>query len=169
MLDRARALVATYGERLKLHQSDLFEADWLPAQFGRFDAAVSSSCLHNLRDFKRIRQIYREIRAHLKPGGVFLNADLTSASTTGLRRRYEGVVAARSRRDGVSASDLGALVRHRKAPTGPAAREPFPATLDQHLAALKATGFTDVDCFWKELRRAVFGGYAVGGEAWRSD
>jgi hypothetical protein len=25
---------------------------------------------------------------------------------------------------------------------------------------LKAVGFKDVDCFWKELRRAVFGGYA---------
>jgi hypothetical protein len=32
--------------------------------------------------------------------------------------------------------------------------------LDQHLAALKAAGFKDVDCFWKELRRAIFGGYA---------
>jgi hypothetical protein len=47
------------------------------------------------------------------------------------------------------------------------------ATLDQHVVALKATGFADVDadvdCFWKELRRAVFGGYAAGGGAWRSD
>jgi hypothetical protein len=25
---------------------------------------------------------------------------------------------------------------------------------------LRAAGFKDVDCFWKELRRAVFGGYA---------
>ena len=27
-------------------------------------------------------------------------------------------------------------------------------------AALKAAGFRDVDCFWKELRRALVGGYA---------
>src|SRR5438093_1440752 len=70
MLNRARHLVAKYGERFKLHQSDLFEVSWLPEQFGPFDAAVSSSCLHNLRDFKRIREIYGEIRTHLKPGAA---------------------------------------------------------------------------------------------------
>jgi tRNA (cmo5U34)-methyltransferase len=157
MLDRARHLAAKYGERVKLHRSDLFETRWLPRQLGPFDAAVSSSCLHNLRNFKRICEIYAEIRAHLKPGGVFLNADLINAPSAGLRRRYEGVAAARRRREG-TVEDLAALVRHGSSATPN--REPFPATLDQHLAALKASGFEDVDCFWKELRRAVFGGYA---------
>jgi len=87
MLNRARHLVAKYGERFKLHQSDLFEVSWLPEQFGPFDAAVSSSCLHNLRDFKRIREIYGQICAHLKPGGAFLNADLINAPTAALRQR----------------------------------------------------------------------------------
>jgi tRNA (cmo5U34)-methyltransferase len=161
MLSRARHLVAKYGERLKLHRSDLFDQDWLPAQLGPFDAAVSSSCLHNLRDFKRIRQIYREIGRHLKPGGVFLNADLINAPSLGLRRRYDGVAAARRCRDGVSAGNLAAPVRHGRRPQATAGREPFPATLDEHLAALKTVGFKDVDCFWKDLRRAVFGGYAA--------
>jgi SAM-dependent methyltransferase len=48
---------------------------------GPFDAAVSSSCLHNLRDFKRIGEIYRDVRTHLKPSGVFLNVDLVNAPT----------------------------------------------------------------------------------------
>ena len=160
MLNRARHLVAKYGERFKLHRSDLFEASWLPEQFGPFDAAVSSSCLHNLRDFKRIREIYGEICAHLKPGGAFLNADLINAPTAALRQRYDGVAAARRQRVGASAEDLAALVRRGRRPSATATREPFPATLDQHLAALKAAGFKNVDCFWKELRRAVFGGYA---------
>ena len=116
-----------------------------------FDAAVSSSCLHNLRDFKRIREIYGEICRRLKPGGIFLNADLINAPTAALRQRYEGVAAARRLREGAPAE--------RRSPAT-ATREPFPATLDQHLAALKAAGFKNIDCFWKELRRAVFGGYA---------
>jgi tRNA (cmo5U34)-methyltransferase len=163
MLNRARRLVAKYGERVTLHRSDLFDTDWLPEQLGPFDAVVSSSCLHNLRDFKRIRQIYGEIRAHLKPGGAFLNADLINAPTAALHRRYEAVAAARRRRDGAPAQDLAAMMR-RETPTPAAAtRGPFPATLDQHLAALQAVGFKDVDCFWKELRRAVFGGFASSG------
>lgn len=158
MLIRARHLVAKYGERLKLHRSDLFEVNWLPEQFGPFDAAVSSSCLHNLRDFKRIREIYGEIHRHLKPGGAFLNADLINAPTAALHQRYDGVASARRQREGASAEDLAAMVRHASQVT--ATGGPFPATLDEHLAALKAIGFKDVDCFWKELRRAVFGGYA---------
>jgi tRNA (cmo5U34)-methyltransferase len=98
---------------------------------------------------------------HLKPGGVFLNADLINAPTAGLRRRYDRVVAARSRREGTSARDLAALVRHGRRSSATSGREPFPATLEEHLTALKASGFKDVDCFWKELRRAVFGGYAA--------
>jgi SAM-dependent methyltransferase len=159
MLTRARSLMVGYGERFKAHESDLFDPNWLPRSFGPFDAAVSSSCLHNLRDFKRISDIYSDIRAHLKPGGVFLNLDLINAPTPELQKRYFGATATRRQREGASHDDVAAMVRrgdpsHVAAPSGA-----FPASLDQHLAALKAAGFSEVDCFWKELRRALFGGY----------
>jgi tRNA (cmo5U34)-methyltransferase len=158
MLDRAQTLVARYGERFQTHYSDLFQAGWLPKQFGPFDAVVSSACLHNLRDFSRISQIYREIREHVRAGGVFLNLDLLNAPTAELYQRYDIVAARRRRRDGASDERVAAMVRERSAAN--ATTGPFPATLDQHLAALKAAGFKDVDCFWKELRRALIGGYA---------
>jgi tRNA (cmo5U34)-methyltransferase len=160
MLNRAQTLVASYRERFKTHYSDLFQKDWLPKQFGPFDAAVSSSCLHNLRDFTRISEIYREIREHLRAGGVFLNLDLFNAPTAELYARYDAVTTRRRRRDGASAEHVEALVRSGGRSSTDATTGPFPATLDQHLAALKAAGFKDVDCFWKELRRALVGGYA---------
>jgi len=160
MLTRAGHLAAKYGERVKLHRSDLFEVSWLPQQFGPFDAVVSSSCLHNLRDFKRIREIYGDIRAHLRSGGAFVNADLINAPTAALHQRYERVATARRHREGAAAEDLAAMVRQGRRPPASATKGPFPASLDQHLRALRAAGFKDVDCFWKELRRAVFGGYA---------
>ena len=121
MLNRARTLLAKYGERFKPHGSDLFDPNWLPDRFGSFDAAVSAICLHNLRDFTRIGEIYGEVRGRLKSGGVFLNLDLVNAP------------------DGAG---------------------PFPANLDQQLAALQAGGYHDVDCFWKDSRLALFGGFA---------
>lgn len=161
MLNRARSLGASYRERFKTHQSDLFEASWLPREFGPFDAAVSSSCLHNLRDFDRISEIYREIHARLKSGGVFLNEDLIHAPTAELRRRYDGVVAARRQRAGTAAEDLQAMVRSGgRQSEDQVTNDLFPGTLDQHLAAMMAAGFKDVDCFWKDLRRALIGGYA---------
>ena len=159
MLDRARTLVPRYGPRFKPYHSDLFQKNWLPEEFAPFDAAVSSSCLHNLRDFARIGDIYREIRENLKAGGVFLNLDLINAPTAELYQRYDAVVARRRQREGVPANNVGAMVRSERS-SATATAGPFPANLAQHLEALRAAGFTNVDCFWKDLRRALIGGYA---------
>jgi len=160
MLNRARKLVGRYGARFHTHQSDLFEANWLPEQFAPFDAAVSSSCLHNLGDFKRIGEIYGEVRKHLKSGGVFLNVDLINAPTAALHQRYVSVGAARRQREGSPGAGVEALVQGGSRSPAAGGTGPFPAGLDQHLTALRAAGFVDVDCFWKDLRRALFGGYA---------
>jgi tRNA (cmo5U34)-methyltransferase len=160
MLKRARSLMVTYGERFTPHQSDLFDPNWLPKPFGPFDAAVSSSCLHNLRDFKRISEIYGEIRERLKPGGVFLNLDLLNAPTSELQQRYASVATARRQRAGDAREDIGAMVRRADRSSAAAGSGSFPANLEQQLAALKAAGFKAVDCFWKDLQRALFGGYA---------
>jgi SAM-dependent methyltransferase len=160
MLKRARKRMAAYGERFKTHHSDLFAGNWLPRQFGPFAAAVSSSCLHNLRDFKRIGEIYGEVWEHLPSEGVFLNLDLINAPTAGLQERYLSVAAARREREGTAGKDVEAMVQGGGRSRAEGATGPHPAGLDQHLAALRAVGFKDVDCFWKDLRRALFGGYA---------
>jgi len=160
MLNRARTLVTRYGERLIVHHSDLLETDWLPRQLGPFDAVVSSSCFHNLRDFRRISEIYREIRDQLKPGGVFLNLDLVNAPSADLHDRYARLTEARRRRGG-GRNDHAAEIEKRGG-TLEAARPDhdfIPGSLAEHLAALTAAGLRDVDCFWKELRRALLGGY----------
>lgn len=161
MLERARRLMANYGGRFKTHLSDLFDTNWLPQQFGPFDAAVSSSCLHNLRDFERIGKIYRQVHDILQRGSVFLNLDLVNAPTPGLQRHYARVGAARRQRTGTPVGAVEALVRGTERAGAEAPTQPFPANLDEQLAALRAAGFTEVDCFWKELQRALFGGYVT--------
>ena len=160
MLNRARTLMVTYGGRFTPYQSDLFDANWLPKPFGPFDAAVSSSCLHNLRDFRRIREIYGEIREQLKPGGAFLNLDLVNAPTTELQQRYTSVATARRQRAGDAREDIGAMVRRADRSPAEVGAGPFPANLEQQLEALKGSRVQSVDCFWKDLQRALFGGYA---------
>ncbi len=159
MLNRARHLMLTFGGRFTPHHSDLFDPNWLPKPFGPFDAAVSSSCLHNLRDFRRIREIYGEIREQLKPGGAFLNLDLVNAPTTELQQRYARVATARRQRAGDAREDIGTMVRRAERTAVEVGAGPFPANLEQQLEALKDVGFKSVDCFWKDLQRALFGGY----------
>jgi tRNA (cmo5U34)-methyltransferase len=151
--------MAGYGVRFQPHQSDLFDKDWLPQHHGPFDAAVSASCLHNLRDFKRISEIYSDIRTHLKPGGVFLNLDLVNAPTLTLQQHYTRVTAMRRQREGPSRADVTAMLQQAHQTDAHAPAHAFPANLDEQLAALRAAGFTEVDCFWKDLRQALFGGY----------
>src|SRR5262249_27663948 len=154
MLQRARQIMASYSARFQPHQSDLFDKNWLPQQFGSFDAAVSVSCLHNLRDFKRISEIYSDICTHLKPGGVFLNLDLATAQRLGRQQHYARITTIHRQREGTSREDATAPLQqaHQTAAHDPA--HASPANLDEQLAALRAAGFTDVDCFWKDLRRA---------------
>jgi SAM-dependent methyltransferase len=159
MLSRARTLMETYGERFQPHQSNLFDPHWLPKPFGPFDAAVSSSCLHNLWDFKRISEIYRDIREQLKPGGAFLNLDLLNAPSSALQQRYAGAAAARRQREGGARENVRSMVRRAERSPTEVGAGPFPANLEQHLAALQAAGFKEVDCFWKDLQRALYGGY----------
>jgi tRNA (cmo5U34)-methyltransferase len=115
--------------------------------------------VHNLRDFARITEIYRDIREHVRPGGIFLNLDLFNAPTAELSQRYDAVTSKRRQREGTPGRLEALLPRRGRAPAR-ATTGPFPADVDQHLAALRAAGLTDVDCFWKDLRRALVGGYA---------
>jgi trans-aconitate methyltransferase len=159
MLQHARQIMASYGAHFQSCQSDLFDKNWLPQQCGPFDAAVSVSCLHNLRDFKRIGEIYSDIRMHLKPGGVFLNLDLVNAPTLALQQHYVRVTATRRQRAGVSRADVTAMLQQAHQTASHELAHAFPANLDEQLTTLRAVGFTDVDCFWKDLRQALFGGY----------
>ena len=160
MLRRARNLLAKYGDRFRAHHSDLFARDWLPAELGSFDAVVSSICLHNLRSFPRIGEIYREVRARTMPGGVFLNVALVNAPTPELEQRYGAVMAARHQREAGTRAGVESMAPRAERSLTPGTSGPFPADLAQQLAALRSAGFKDVDCFWKDLRRALFGGYA---------
>ncbi|WP_216634515.1 class I SAM-dependent methyltransferase [Gloeomargarita lithophora] len=114
------------------------------------DACVSSLAIHHLtHDMKQ--QLFRQIFAHLRPGGCFWNADPVLAvhpQSTALYQR----------------------VRQELTPT-----EPIPergtvqscgyssqdqlATLAEHLDWLKAAGFAGVDAVWQYFGWAIFGGY----------
>jgi SAM-dependent methyltransferase len=159
MLRRAQQRMAGYGARFTTIQSDLFDPSWAPTQYGPFDAVVSALCLHNLRDFQRINTIYGNIRALLKPGGVFLNLDLVNAPSVALQQCYGRVAEARRQRQEASHSTTEAMVQQGHPSPAHGSSHAFPACLDEHLEALRAAGFTETDCFWKDLRQALYGGY----------
>lgn len=133
MLQRARERFAE-AEGVRVTEHDLNEP---LTGMGPFDAVVSRIALHHLAH-ERKRALYEEVFEALEPGGAFLNLDRVASPTPALRRRF-----------------LEAMGHDPDAPHDP---EDRPLDLGPQLSWLSATGFDDVDCYWKWLELALFGG-----------
>ena len=155
MFAQARKRLAWASERVSFTHSDLSDPGWSRALAGPFDAVVSAIAIHNVRYPERIRAIYSEIFDVVAPGGCFLNCDLIFVSGPAAAAAYAN---ARGLEGGVQGAD-GDASRPHAATTERSAHEREPITLEQQLCWLREGGFQEVECFWKEMRHAIIGGF----------
>jgi tRNA (cmo5U34)-methyltransferase len=129
MLARARERFAG-EERVELVEHDLGQP--LP-DLGRFDAVVSSFAIHHLEDARK-RSLYGEAFELLEPGGVFANFEHVASPTPRLHAAFFAAI--------------GEPLEN---------EDPSDRTVDveTQLGWLRATGFDDVDCYWKWLEMAL--------------
>jgi tRNA (cmo5U34)-methyltransferase len=162
MMKLARERLAKYGERVSFHQADLAYRSWHEQLSGSYDAAVSGLAIHHITD-ERKRALCVEVFGLLRPGGVFLNDDsiLTpppwQARFEALRYRYiqEREQALR----GITRS-IEEIMAERKEHAQ--RHQNYKAPLRDQLDWLTEAGFESVDCFWKYLDNAIFGGVKAG-------
>jgi tRNA (cmo5U34)-methyltransferase len=145
MLDRARARFAGREAQVAIRVAD-YLADPLG---GPYDAVVSALSIHHLPHAGK-RALFRRAFAALRPGGWFVDADNVLAPTPALAAADRAGWIARVRESGIGERDLAAaLLRTRLDVLAP---------LDDQLSWLRRAGFGDVDCRYKWLHFAVFGG-----------
>ena len=155
MLEHAAHRLASYENRVRFVQSDLMIDNWA-SDIGAINAVVSSMCLHNLGSPQRARSIYHEVFTLLRPGGAFMDIDLVNGADPETHWLYaKGVL------DGADATpDDPAGTRALIAGNWqPRAHYFFPATVDEKRVWLTQSGFVVAECWWKEMGRALVGGF----------
>lgn len=155
MFAQARQRLAWASERVSFTHSDLSDPGWNHALAGPFDAVISAIAIHNVRYSERIRAIYSEIFDVVAPGGCFLNYDLIFVGGPAAAAAYDNARGLEGWVQGVN----GDAPRLPAATREPSVHEREAITLEQHLCWLREGGFQDVECFWKEMRNAIIGGF----------
>jgi tRNA (cmo5U34)-methyltransferase len=133
MIDAARQrFVDTPRVDIRMHDLD----EQLP-DLGEFDAIVSSFAIHHCSN-ERKKTLYTEIYDRLTPGSVFCNLEHVASPTPALHLRF--------------LKSLGTTTEE---------EDPSNILLDveTQLDWLRTIGFEDVDCYWKWLELAMFGGF----------
>ncbi|MGD2066591.1 MAG: class I SAM-dependent methyltransferase [Candidatus Bathyarchaeota archaeon] len=101
-----------------------------------FDLVLSGLAIHHL-EHERKKQLYSEIFNLLASGGIFLNLEHVASSTEALHQQFLASVGIPPEEDDPSNKLLD---------------------VETQLKWLREIGFRDVDCFWKWLEVALFGG-----------
>jgi tRNA (cmo5U34)-methyltransferase len=148
MIRLGRERMAPYEGRYAYVHGD-FADGLLPREVdGAFHAAVSSLAIHHLPAGGK-RTFYTDLATRLLPGGCFLNLDLVGAPDDALRGVYRRI------HDEEREARGEPPPQHGHPGGGHSEMQP----LAMHLEWLREAGFASVDCFWKRLGMALFGGY----------
>lgn len=133
----ARDRLASYAPRVDFQLADMTDMRGLPFPA---DVIASSHASHHLSP-RQLRQFYAEAHARLAPGGWLVNLDHTYSVSAEWDRRLR---AART-----------ALIP--LAPAGHGSHDiATPPTAAEHLGALRAAGFTDLDVPWRVFPTCLF-------------
>lgn len=168
MLDLLRSRQERFKGRIETVIADYKDPAWveLLGTEAAFDVIISSQAMHGLRD--RRARMYVDLYALLRSGGCFLNIDLVSAATERLQKRFrnvqitrhiarvEAAIGKRPTRAEASADIDGVPLDQME---NNSQRKWTPSDWTTDLQWLRDAGFVDVDCFWKELKVIMIGGY----------
>jgi len=158
MLDQARARLSRFGQRVTTLEADLQTPNWQGMLTGTYDVIVSGLAIHHLTD-ERKRGLYREIFNLLSPGGVFLNCEHVASATPQIAQMCDDLVTEHLYQQRTGKGEKITLEQVRQEfLLRPDRTANILALVDDQCRWLREIGFQDVDCFWKYLELAIFGG-----------
>jgi len=118
---------------------------------GPWDLVISALAIHHLDDDAK-QALFRRIRAALRPGGLFVNAEQVLGPTPQAEQRYAAIWLEQVRAADVPEAEIAKAqerMLHDRC-----------ASAEDQLAWMRAAGLGDVDCSFKAWRFAVLSGRA---------
>ncbi len=146
MLAQARMRLAPFGARVRFRKMSF--ADPLPP----CDAAAASLALHHVPTLDEKQAVYEGIRAALRPGGIFVNADAVMPADPAGREASYDAWADHMVECGI---ERARALEH----FAEWAEEDTYFPLEEELAAMRAAGL-DAECVWRNRSMAVVAGRA---------
>ena len=155
MLDAARRRFPEAIEVAFVH-ADFGEPDWIERVSERspFDLMISAYAIHHQPDDRK-RAIYGEIVELLAPGGVFINIEHVQSTTPRISAIWDQLLVERLMQQHPDRDPVVVERVYAKRPDRAANRL---APVERQLDWLRDLGLSDVDCYFKVLELAVFGG-----------
>jgi len=167
LVDRSEAMLHTASRQLERHASrltfihaDFEDPAWTQSleSLTPFDAVVSGLAIHHAADLRK-QALYREIFHLLKPEGVFITIEHVASATRWTESVWDDYMI-----DAIFGADLQASAGKTRAEV---AREYYArasrsagmlAPLEVQCDWLRAIGYENVECYFKVLELAMFGG-----------
>jgi tRNA (cmo5U34)-methyltransferase len=158
MLERARRAMAPFADRCVVRAADLAYPLSEQVAEASVDLVISGYAIHHLPHARK-RALYAEILEALRPSGLFVNVEHVASPSERVEALFDALYvdhqAAVLQRPGEQA----AAQHHGR----PDKADNILALVETQLQWLREIGFENVDCFFKWLELAVFGGTKPGG------
>jgi tRNA (cmo5U34)-methyltransferase len=146
MLKLAALKLGGETERLQLLQGGFMDVTF---EGESFDLVISSMALHHLKDPEK-PVLYHRIFQWLQPGGLFRCADETLGVPESVHLENIRLWEIWAKQHGATESDILFWGEH-------AQQHDHYASLQAHFQWLVASGFQDIDAYWRNLMWTVFG------------
>jgi SAM-dependent methyltransferase len=170
MLILAEARLTAFSDRVSFLRADFRDPGWTDGLDRSVGAVLSATSLHWLGP-DQIGSLYGQLAGLLRPGGLFANADHVAAGDAALQRGWEErreQMRLAARPDGAEGWDafwraygaalgLPDVESYRKELVGEWRGVEAGMPLAWHFDALKASGFSVVECFWRCDCDAIYG------------
>lgn len=162
MLRESAAQLQPFTGRFELRPFRLEDRSWLPDLGQVARCFLSSLVIHHL-DAEGKRTLYRDLYAHLAPGGAVLIADLVAPRSEWERRYMASQWDAEVKRQSLEMTgsldtyqqfvDDHSNIYHYPDPMD------MPSSVPEHLDWLAEAGFMGADVFWERAGHAVYGAF----------